>query len=224
MTAAAVIERMDPKNRADVEAVAHLHEQFLADSPVARMGPAFMRDVYYSKLLVDGLYDCLLCRANARVVAFISYTDRPMDFMSRGLKRHFFAVAWTIGRAVLMSPKRLRDVLKVVRLMGEHSSRTEDHVLRDGAAEALSMTVVPEFQGVVPAGGKSRIAARLIEEMASDLQRRHVTQIAFYANPSNRAANLLYSAMGCKFAKVVHAGMPCHRFTYPVAARLGTAK
>lgn len=224
MTAPAVVERLDPTKRADVDAVAALHEQFLGDSTVARMGPAFVRNVYYSKLLADGLFDCLVCRSGGRVVAFISYTDRPMDFMSRGLKQHFVGVAWSVGRTVLTSPKRLRDVLLVLRLMGARSGHTDDQVLRGGAAEALSMAVLPEFQNVVPEGGKSRVAVRLIERMAADLRDRKVSKIAFYVDPANRAANLLYSAMGCSFEKILHAGLIRHRFVYPVAPRLGAAQ
>ena len=224
MTAPAVIERMNPRDRSDVEAVAALHEQFLSDSPIARLGPAFVRDVYYSKLINDGLYDCLVCRSGGRVVAFLSYTDRPLDLMSRGLKRHFFSVAWSVGRTVLMSPKRLRDVFYVMRIMGDHNESSGDSALLDGAAEALSMAVLPEFQNVVPEGGKSRVAVRLIESMAADLRERKVRDIAFYVDPANRAANLLYSAMGCKFQKVTHGGVPRHRFIYPVAPRLDAAR
>ena len=223
MTERAVIERMDPRNRSDVEAVSRLHEQFLSDSPIARMGPSFVRDVYYSKLITDGLYDCLVCRSGGKVVAFISYTDRPLDLMSLGLKRHLFAVAWSVGRNVITRPKRLRDVMYVLRIMSDHDQATGDSALLDGAAEALSMAVLPEFQNVVPEGGKSRIAVRLIESMAADLRARKVRDIAFYVDPANRAANLLYSAMGCKFQKVMHGGVPRHRFIYPVAPRLDTA-
>jgi ribosomal protein S18 acetylase RimI-like enzyme len=224
VTAPAIIERMDPRNRSDVEAVSSLHEQFLGDSPVARMGPRFVRDVYYSKLLKDGLYDCMVCRSGGRVVAFLSYTDRPLDLMSRGLKRHFFSVAWSVGRTVLTDPKRLRDVIYVMRIMGDHDETKGDKALLEGASEALSMAVLPEFQNVVPEGGKSRVAVRLIETMAADLRERKVRDIAFYVDPANRAANLLYSAMGCKFEKVMHGGVPRHRFLYPVAPRLDAAK
>lgn len=223
MTVHGVIERMDPRNRSDVEAVSRLHEQFLGDSPVARMGPAFVRDVYYSKLMMDGLYDCLVCRSGGQVIAFISYTDRPLDLMSRGLKNHFLSVAWSVGRTVITSPKRLRDVIYVLRIMGDHDQSSGDRALLDGAAEALSMAVLPEFQNIVPEGGKSRVAVRLIESMAADLRARKVRDIAFYVDPANRAANLLYSAMGCKFQKVMHGGVPRHRFIYPVAPRLDTA-
>jgi ribosomal protein S18 acetylase RimI-like enzyme len=219
----AVIERMNPADRGDVEAVSRLHEQYLPESTVSRMGPHFVRNVYYSRLLAEGLYDCLVCRSEGRVVAFLSYADRPTDFMSRGLKSHFVAVAWNVARAVLASPKRVRDVMLVLRLMAERSPGTEDQVLKAGAAEALSMAVLPEFQNVVPTGGKSRIAVRLIEMMAEDLRQRGVREIAFYVDPANKGANLLYSAMGCKFEKIVHAGIPRHRFIYQVAPKLGTS-
>lgn len=223
---ATFIERMDPRNRSDVEAVSALHEQFLGDSPVARMGPAFLRNCYYSRLLADQLYDCLVCRSrkDGRIVAFISYTDKPTDFMSRGLKLHFFSVAWNVGRSILASPKRLNDVLFVLRLMSVRSGSSDDHVLKGGAAEALSMAVLPEFQHAVPEGGKSRVAVRLIELMAADMRERKVSDIAFYVDPANRAANLLYSAMGCRFEKIQTAGNVRHRFIYPVAPRLETAK
>ncbi|MGQ0537404.1 MAG: hypothetical protein ACT4R6_00535 [Gemmatimonadaceae bacterium] len=226
MSQAVEIERLDPHNRADVAAVSALHEQFLGDSPVARMGPRFLRDCYYSRLLADGLFDCVACRdvAEGRIVAFMSYTDRPTDFMSRGLRRHFFRVAWTIGTTVLRSPGRLKDVLFVMRLMRERREDGDDEVLRRGAGEALSMAVLPEYRGAVPAGGTARLPTRLIELMAADLRERQVSEIAFYVDPSNLAANLLYSSLGCRFDKITHAGLTRHRFVYPVAPRLEAAQ
>jgi ribosomal protein S18 acetylase RimI-like enzyme len=214
---------MDPRNRADVEAVSALHEQFLADSVVSKMGPAFVRNVYYSKLLKDRLYDCYVCRHEGKVIAFITYTDRPGDFMSRGLKRHFFAVAWNVGLTVLTSPRRLKDVRFVLKLMTARGEGGSDEYLKSGAAEALSMAVLPGFQKLIPEGGKSRVAVRLLEEMGADLRERGVKDIAFYVDPKNSAANLLYSAMGCKFEKIVHAGIVRHRFIYSVAPRIGAA-
>ncbi|MEW5915611.1 MAG: hypothetical protein AB1762_04365, partial [Gemmatimonadota bacterium] len=173
-TGPAIIDRMNPFDRADVEAVSALHEQFLADSVVSKMGPAFVRNVYYSKLLKDKLYDCFVCRHDGKVVGFLSYTDRPGDFMSRGLKRHFFSVAWNVGWTVLTSPKRLKDVLFVLKLMTARGESGNDEYLKSGAAEALSMAVFAGFQKLVPEGGKSRVAVRLIEEMAADLGKRGV--------------------------------------------------
>jgi ribosomal protein S18 acetylase RimI-like enzyme len=107
-------------------------------------------------------------------------------------------------------------VLKLMTARGGGS----DEYLKSGAAEALSMAVLPGYQKLVPEGGKSRIAVRLIEEMGADMRQRGVKDIAFYVDPKNSAANLLYSAMGCKFEKIVHAGIVRHRFVYSLAPRI----
>ena len=102
------VERLDPRQAVDVDDVAKLHEEQLGDSPVAMLGPTFIREFYYSALVASGLIDCLVYRLDGRVVAFLSYTKFSADFINRGVRRHPFRLSWvmlrTLAREMLRSP------------------------------------------------------------------------------------------------------------------------
>jgi ribosomal protein S18 acetylase RimI-like enzyme len=209
----AVVERLDPRNADDVSAVAALHESLLAGSPLARMGARFLRECFYSQILADGLYDCLICRADGRIVGFLTYTDRPADFMTQGLRKHFVSIARIMVATVVLQPRQLRDLFFVARLMRDRSATPHNGALRN-SAEALSLAVMEAYQELIPAGGTTRIATRLFHEMASDLRGRGASRIVLHVDPMNRAANMFYSALGCRFRSTKHAGLTRHLFEY----------
>src|SRR5437879_6177998 len=95
------IERLNPRNAADVNAVAELHERYLADSPVAKMGRRFIREFYYGRLVEDGLIDCVICRVDGHVVGFMAYTGSAYDFLSRGVRHHFLALSWVMLKSLV---------------------------------------------------------------------------------------------------------------------------
>jgi hypothetical protein len=209
----AVVERLDPRNASDVGAVATLHESLLEGSPLARMGARFLRECFYSRMLADRLYDCLICRADGRIVGFLTYTDRPADFMSQGLRRHFFSIARIMVTSVVLQPRQLRDLLFVARLIRDRSATPQNGALRN-SAEALSLAVSEADQKLIPVGGTTRVAVRLFHEMASDLRERGAHRIVLHVDPKNRAANMFYSALGCRFQSTTHAGLTRHLFAY----------
>jgi hypothetical protein len=219
MTEAATIEKLDPRRAADVDGVARLHETYLADSPVVRLGPRFVRELYYRRLPTDGLLDCLVCRFGGRVVGFLAYTTQPAQFLGEGLRRHFFSIAWIMVASLLASPGRLGDLWFSWRLMRERRESPPPGAGPRG--EALSMAVVPECEKLIPAGGVTRVSRRLFDMMAADLRQRGVESILFRVQPGNRAANLFYSGLGCRLEKVVHAGVVIHRYTYSLRASEG---
>ena len=207
------LERLDPGNAADVNSVADLHIKYLAESPIVKMGPRFLREFYYRQLVADGLIGCTLCRAGDQVVGFISYTDRPADFMSIGLRRHFMHLSWLLSVSVLARPAMLKDLMLVLRLMRVRAkdSRKESSA---GCGEALSMAVIPEYQKHIPPDGRKRVAVRLFESAVEYCKAKGLERIHLWVQPSNLAANLFYSAMGCPFEKIVFAGVAVHLYTY----------
>jgi ribosomal protein S18 acetylase RimI-like enzyme len=209
------IENLDPSCEADVDSVAMLHETYLADSPIAKMGKRFIREFYYSKLVECGLIGCSFCRVDGRAVGFISYTAQPMDFMSRGLRRYFFSLSWIMLRSVATRPAMLKEILATLRIMGSRASESKAGDPR-GLGEALSLAVVPDFQGYSPPGGKSRLAFRLFETAVERLRAQGVDRIYVSVQADNLAANLLYSTMGCSFEKTGHLSAVIHRYTYQV--------
>ena len=210
------IENLDPRCAADVDSVALLHEAYLADSPVVKMGKRFIREFYYSKLVECGLIGCSVCRVDGRVVGCISYTAHPMDFMGSGLRRYFFSLCWTMLRSVTARPAMLKEILLTLRVMRSrgHESQEMD---TSGLGEALSLAVLPDFQNYLPPGGRSRLAFRLFETALERMRAQGVNRVYLWVQPANRAANLMYSTMGCPFEKITRMGMVIHRYTYHVS-------
>jgi hypothetical protein len=209
------LEKFNPRNPADVNAIADLHQQYLSDSMVVGLGQPFLRDFYYRVLVEEGLFGAILCRVDGRVVGFISYTHRPLDFMSAGLRGHFLRVAWALFLGICRRPSVLKTIFHVGRLIGarREERRSTDHA---GMGEAISMTVLPEYQNYVAPGGTTRLAPRLFLAAAQDLKALGMNRVLLNVQPANRAANLFYSAMGCSFEKIETAGFVIHRYIYRI--------
>ena len=209
------IELLNPRNPVERNAVAALHLELLADSPVVQMGRRFLRDFYYGTLVEDRLIDCTLCRADGRIAGFISYTRYPLDFMTRGMRRHFFRLAGLMGISILARPAMLKDLLLVARMMRDRGREARE-APNPATGEVLSLVAAHEYRNHVPQGGKSRVPVRLFEEMVSFFRAEGFSRVHLLVKPENKASNIFCSVMGCKFEKIAQAGMPIHRYTYEI--------
>ncbi len=207
------IETLNPRNTADVNAVADLHVQFLSDSPIVGLGERFLRRYFYVKLVEDGLIGVTLCRHEGRIVGFISYTADPRGFMMRGVRRHFFFLCWLMGTSILAKPSLVQGILQALRLMRERSGEARQEPA-PGLGEVISLVTLPDFQKHVPEGGKSRLTVRLFEEMLAYFRGLGYDRVHLLVLPHNRASNILCSIMGCQFEKITMAGVVTHRYTY----------
>lgn len=205
------IELLDPRNACDVTTVADLHGTYLGDSPVVKLGERFLRQFYYVRLIEDELVRCRVCQSERGIVGFAAYTAQPFDFMSVGLRNHFLTLTGLMLLSLAKRPAMMGDILFVLRLLRQLRNESHD-APEPGTGELLSLVVLPEFQDAVLPGGTSRLPLRLIEAAMSDLRRAGLRQIQFTVQPSNRAANILYSAMGCSFKKVERASGAVHRY------------
>jgi hypothetical protein len=153
------IEFLNPRSAADVDRVATLYEEHLADSPVVLLGPRFLREFFFRQLVESKLLDVLVCRHDGKVVAFLSWTNHPGDFIGRGIKKHFIALSWIMLKGVLAKPASLKQILSAIRIVSKRSGdagKEED----PKAIEAISLVVPPEFQKHIPPGGKARTTVR----------------------------------------------------------------
>lgn len=201
------IRFLDPSRKADVDAVAALHEQFLADSPVAGLGPRFLRGFFYKTLIEDQLVAVFVYHVEGELAAFLSYTPYPGDFVSRGVRRHPFRLGWIMMRTVLAGERTVRDLWKVATYVlrrGGNQLASADRA--KGAIEAISLVTPPRFQKHIPEGGKSRLTVRLIETMAAQARKLGAERVLYAVSPKNTASNLLFNAMGCEFEKTTYAG------------------
>jgi hypothetical protein len=206
---------LDPDDPSEVDAVASLHHDFLGDSPVARMGPLFLREFYYPRLVADDLIQCVVCRDESGVIGFLSFTDIPNEFMARGLRAHFPLLAWVMLKSIVRRPAMIPELLDVLRLLRLRNAEAASGGT-DGMGEALSMAVPDQYQKHVPAGGKERMTVRFFRAMEGTLRERGCTSIQFMVNPANKAANIFYATIGCSLKKVEYAGRPIHRYTYTI--------
>jgi len=207
------IERLDAANRADVEAVAGLHSRYLADSPVVQFGPRFLRDFYYAALVRDGLIGVTLCRADDRVIGFISYTADPLGFMTVGVRRHGIKLAGVMAASVATRPGTARDIAHVLRLMRERRGEAASGA-PDNTGEVLSLVVDEAYRGYVPPGGKSRVAVRLFEASQDFFREHGLGRVRLLVQPGNIESNLFCNALGCEFEKITAGGGSVHRYTY----------
>jgi len=189
---------LDPANPAAIEAAVRLHGALLPDSPVSRLGPAFMRWFYYRTLVQDKLVCCDLSYVGGAPAGFIAYTKYSSDFMALGFRRHWLHLAGVMGVAALRHPPVVREVLRVVSLM----LRRKQQAARVVQGEILSFGVLPEYRSVefVRRTGW-RISLELYERAKKYFQDEGVPSFRMLVQAENRETLLFYSALGCQLCK-----------------------
>lgn len=215
------VEHLDPRNAADVANVAALYEEHLADSPVVLLGPRFLREFYYSRLIADGLMGCLVCRVDGNVVAFLSWTNRPQDFIGVGIRRHVVALSWIMLKAVVAQPRLVKNIVSALRIVARRKDDQAAPDAKDACIEALSLVVPPKYQKHVPPGGTSRLTVRLVDMLGQHARQQGVDRILYVVQPRNRASSIFFSAMGCKFEKRTYAGEQVYVYTHLLNASTG---
>jgi hypothetical protein len=207
---------LDTANPEEVEAVSRLHEELLSDSPVMQLGPRFFRRFYYKTLVEEDLLKVFVCRVDGRVVAFLSYTPRPKDFIGVGFKRHPIQLAWIMLSTLVTRERSIRDLWSVAQFV---LKRGADHKTHDGPPyfEAISLACENAHQRHVPPGGKSRVTVRLIETTAQAARAAGADRVLYVVRPNNVASNLLFNALGCDFERRDYAGVTTFLYTHRVA-------
>ena len=207
------IERLDPRNQADVDAVADLHLAQLSASVEVQLGQRFLRRFYYQNLVEDGLIDCWLCRAEGNVVGFISSSRYPRDFVPRGVRGHLPRLIQLLLASALERPALVKDIVRILGVLRDRGRRYRTDP-SPGLGEVLSLVVLPRFQRYVPVGGQSRATARLFETMVADFRAAGFERVHLLVQPTNRASNIFCSSMGCQFEKIKVVDQLVYRYTY----------
>ncbi|MEO6445124.1 MAG: hypothetical protein ABIZ91_03640 [Gemmatimonadaceae bacterium] len=215
------IEFLDPDDAADVDHVAALYEEYLATSPVVKLGPRFLREFFFSQLVRDDLLGCLVCRVDGKVIAFLSWTNHPSDFVGRGIKRHFVSLAWIMVRSIAARPVFLRDLLHTMRMVSRRAGDSGTSGDEQGVIEAISIVVPPAFQKHVPPGGKSRVTVRLVQTLAEHARGQGVTKVLYVVQPTNMSSCMFFNGMGCDFEKRTYAGEDVYVYTHDLLEAAG---
>lgn len=190
------IKPLDPRNRAELEAVVRLHGLLLAQSPVARLGTPFMRRFYYRELVQDGLICVDLCYSDGVAAGFVAYTRYASDFMAQGLRRHWLRLAGVMAGSVVRRPLLLGEIVRVLALMRNRKQQAGD-VSR---GEILSLGVLPEYRsGEFARRTGRRVSLELFGSARDYFARQNIASFRMLVGADNREALLFYHALGCEF-------------------------
>ena len=180
--------RLDPNDRAQLEAFADLHEVTLPDSVPVRFGRRFMTRFYFPKLIADGLAAGDLFRFEGKWAAFSVYTKIPHSMLREAIRRHFWFLCGFMPTVLLTNPRALLAIPTMLRNQGGFP---ELH--RTGYF--LTFGVNPEFRGQQVAG--HRISHLLMNRMFDYLREEGFDAVEATADRSNSRAIEFYH--GCGF-------------------------
>jgi len=212
------IEYLNPRSAADVDRVATLYEENLADSPVVLLGPRFLREFFFKKLVESDLLGALVCRVDGNVVAFLSWTNHPGDFIGRGIKKHFVGLSWIMLKSIAQKPSTIKQILSAMRIVSKRSGDAgKEHDPK--AIEAISLVVPPEYQKHVPEGGKARTTVRLVQDLAAHARKQGTERVLYVVQPRNKASSIFFAVMGCELNKRTYAGEEVYVYTHHLVER-----
>ena len=155
------------------------------------------------------------------MVGYISYTAEPLRFMTQGIVRFPIRLSWIMLRTILARPRTLADIWFMLRFMRERS-REQSQGFPEDRGEVISLVAESAYQKLVPEGGKDRLTARLFRETIDWFTEQGCRSFHLLVKPENRASNIFCSVMGCRFEKIVQAGMTVHRYVYEIPEAEGS--
>ena len=183
---------VDPGNPEHVRAAAWLHQTLLSESPIPGLGWIFMTRFYYTQLVKDGLIRCYLYRLDGEYVAFLAVTDKPLSFMSEGVRRHYVRLAAVLALSLFQKPSRAR-IMFATSAASRRRATTEG---TDGLGEVLSIGVLEAFRGRRDAMTGKRISAALLDAGIRYLSDRGCRRIDVNVDQDNVRAIRFYESYG----------------------------
>jgi ribosomal protein S18 acetylase RimI-like enzyme len=179
--------RLDPNDRAQLEAFADLHEATLPDSVPVQFGRRFMTRFYFPKLVADGLAAGDLFRFEGHWAGYNLYTKFPHTMLRDAVRRHFFFLCAFMPGVLLANPRALRAIPQMLANRGgfPETPRT---------GYWLTFGVHPDFR---PArvGGKT-IARHLVDRMFEYFRAEDYDAVEGTTDRTNGPALIFYRTCG----------------------------
>jgi ribosomal protein S18 acetylase RimI-like enzyme len=179
--------RLDPHDRAQLEALAALHELTLPESVPARFGRRFMTRFYFPKLVADGLAAADLFRFEGRWVGYNLYTKHPRTLLRDAVRRHFFFLCAFMPGVLLANPRALLAIPKLLKNQGGFPD-----LPRTGYW--LTFGVHPDFRAT-RVDGKT-IARQLVDRMFEYFHDEGFVAVEGTTDRSNGSALIFYRTCG----------------------------
>lgn len=177
----------------EIRDVASMHADLLPHSPVVELGQSFMQRFYYRVLPKDGLIRGVAAYVDDEPGGFIVYTREPSTFMRSAARRHFLALAFSLGLAVLSQPKRLKSLNEARSI----SSELDEDNRSTEVAELLSFGVLAPFRTrkFMKESGV-QLSAALMDAAVSDLQAEGAGRVRSVVDQDNLEARMFYLGNG----------------------------
>jgi len=171
----------------------NLHCALLPHSPLVKLGRKFMREVYYKDLAEDALISGAIAYLDGVPAGFIVGTGDPNGFMSKGLRRHWFKIAWTICTSVVTGIASLRGLNEARRI--EHNVKSEGYGPEFG--EILSFGVLHEFRTRQFVRERGLLIGQDLHDVIVELLRRQgKSKVRAIVDKDNLQAQFFYRSQG----------------------------
>jgi len=172
---------------------ADLHQLLICQSPLTRLGPWFLADVYYDCLIGLGLGNIILANVDGETAGFITYTLDTKTFLSEVARRRWAtlaAVAKQMWRKPLTTAATvIQSALIVLRQNAEPGAEIRGEFLTMGVVDRFRDPAFIRASGISVA--KSLIRAAQAEVAAGGGQNVKLFTLANAVGP-----NALYTMMG----------------------------
>jgi ribosomal protein S18 acetylase RimI-like enzyme len=183
---------LDWRNRHHRDAAARLTEELLPGSPAAMLGYDYLANFHFFHLVRDELMKCDLYQRDGKIVGFGVYTTQPFTFIRDGLRKHFVALAYRVGKSVLLKPRRLLSIFDVMKQDQWRRRTTLDPKL----GEMLSLGVQEAYREVVDPETQSKISYALLGHALNYLKEAGSSAVLFVVVKGNERALAIYYKLG----------------------------
>lgn len=188
------VRPFDGRSAPSADDLAALHAALLGSSPVALLGPRFMKELYYSELPRMGLIFGAVAYIDREPAGFIVATADAFGFMAHALRRKFLKLARIMLVSVLEDRKRLGAIWEAVQIM---RGQPRGGQAASPVGEILSFGVLPQFRSREFAmRSRLRVGQDLLNSVMTQFGSRGVSSIRAIVDADNLEARLFYLANG----------------------------
>ena len=188
--------RIEPFDAASGDRSAHLamlHAELLAHSPVALLGPDFMRRFYYRTLPKMGLIFGAVAYVDDEPAGFIVATQNSSGFMQEALRSRFVEIAAVLGWSVVRQPSRIGAIWEALQIMRGLPAPDPSQP----AGELLSFGVLPRYRARdFILRTRLRISQDLLKAVVRQLSDRGVGAVRVIVDADNVEARMFYLGNG----------------------------
>ena len=186
------IDGVRPMRMDEAPAVAAIHAAELADGLLARLGPHFLGDFYYRRVVAWPTAFCLVYEYQGRITGFVAGTADWQHLFRAVSARHPGALVGSAARALVREPRRGRAFAEAAAFMARTPA-----VGTDAPGEILSLAVSEPFRSLAFMQQTGvRIGRELGSAALAALRRLGTQRVRALVRADNTMGNVFYRNLG----------------------------